>query len=1253
MPDIIDIVHRIAYDVVDDGLKDVQNQLKKQLDTLEILGKRQIQLAQIYDKTSASDVAKREKAVQLMNKNKQAIEGVGNSLEKVVLKNKTFNNTLVQEQGIVGALSTKLDILRQRRDRATDQKSLNGYNRQIKETQAQLSTAQGAPKKGLLSGLTGGLGGVAKFLPAIAAGFSVVTLGKQIFDVTKKFEKYNAILKNTYQDSTQAAEAFEKIRSFAAATPYSVDELTQSFIKLKNRGFDPTTEELTKLGDLAASQGKSFDQLTEALLDGQSGEFERLKEFGIKAKTVGDNVTLSFKGVEKQIKKTDQEGLRNAILSFGTLQGVVGGMSAVSKTLEGKISNLGDSFDNLLATIGNSGGKSIFGGIIEGAASLLDTFQELIEANPADSLREQQREVNGLIIGIASLNEGEQARSFLISELSQKYPELIKYIDLEKLSNEQLLQVLDGINAGFERRIELAGQAYQQDKLNKQLIKQAEKYSDVIGSADAQEELKAAGLLDAFRAGDTKEKLRIAKEAQAKNIKNNFYGLGGNGSLFEYNDIASNLIPALERQLNLVPVLQEKQKVITKELAAIENRNLADFNKILDKIKAVNGVDVKTNTLTKRLNEFISSNVITEEEAGTFSELAGKYFKEISVKSTGGKTGAKTGAKGKQKSAAELALEKLSEQENAESEKEKQRFENQKQIQLQYLKDKAITLQEYNSFLSIESEKSNRTLLEIEEKYGKLKIKYQKTNDQEKTKTRLEQIESAYFEIDNRLKDIAEKEIQTAIDRQKQLNDELLSIQEEGLKRELSFIAEKYSKRRSELDKQEDAEKINLKIAEQSKNEIAIAVIKGNLAEIIRLRAALGKQEEDAVAAAKIKSYLSASDRFKQAQLDAVEQRYKSEVEAGNKIFLQKQAENEAEFSRLKATKVLDEQIESAHGKKKAKLIEQQGKEEAKLTRLKELAKLYIERDFANDKIARLEREAKTATGETLKGIEAQISATKAGFANLNDQIREGQKGLNGEDLKESRKATKEEYFQLGEAAAQAASTIISSFEQAADREIAIREKRTERAQKIADRGNAEALQIEERRLEQAQAIKEKYARQQVAINLVQQASALALAIAQAASLPFPTNLPAIGATITALAAGFASVKQLSADNVDKFADGVVEYRGKGTTRSDSNLVKISDRESVITAAGTLANKPILQAINKGAKFKLANPYVVNRTDGKADNLSKEFSEMKTELAGIKDAVKEKQPTTLIWDRRGIVSIVEEVLRVDAKKWKV
>ena len=129
-----------------------------------------------------------------------------------------------------------------------------------------------------------------------------------------------------------------------------------------NRGVLPTQDEMTKLGDLASSQGKGFDQLTEAMLDAQTGEFERLKEFGIKASKSGDIVKLSFKGVTKEVKN-NSDAITEALLQYGQMDGVAGSMEAVSKTLGGKISNLGDQWNTFLVQVGGESGE-IFTGVL-------------------------------------------------------------------------------------------------------------------------------------------------------------------------------------------------------------------------------------------------------------------------------------------------------------------------------------------------------------------------------------------------------------------------------------------------------------------------------------------------------------------------------------------------------------------------------------------------------------------------------------------------------------------------------------------------------------------------------------------------------------------------------------------------------------------------------------------------------------------------------------------------------------------------
>lgn len=202
-----------------------------------------------------------------------------------------------------------------------------------------------------------GIGNVAKSVGGIVAGAftigAMVQFGKAVVDTTAKFQKFEAVLSNTLGSNSAAQLAMQSIVDFASKTPFQVDELTGAFVKLANQGFKPTIKEMTSLGDLASSTGKSFDQLVEAILDAQTGEFERLKEFGIRAKDMGDKVQFTFKGVKTEVDKT-AEAMRGYILSLGTAEGVSGAMDKISKTLGGQLSNLSDNWTMLMKNIGDS-----------------------------------------------------------------------------------------------------------------------------------------------------------------------------------------------------------------------------------------------------------------------------------------------------------------------------------------------------------------------------------------------------------------------------------------------------------------------------------------------------------------------------------------------------------------------------------------------------------------------------------------------------------------------------------------------------------------------------------------------------------------------------------------------------------------------------------------------------------------------------------------------------------------------------------
>lgn len=325
----------------------------------------------------------------------------------------------------------------------------SGLNKTLPNATKQLNTFQKAGTSAA-SAVTGAFA---------AIGFA--SIGREIVSITSEFQKFEAVLTNTLGSNSEAQKALKQIRDFAAKTPFSVEELTASFVKLANQGFQPTADEMRKLGDLAASTGKGFDQLAEAIIDAQTGEFERLKEFGIRASKSGDQVKFTFKGVETQTKFTSA-AIQEYLLGLGDLEGVSGSMAAISNTLGGSISNLGDSFDNLLLTVGN---------LTSGA---LKDFVDILQ----NSLKVLADDIAG--------NTGVTTRLEKVNEL---YVESAKSIDQINTNLEKLKALKKTEEQAYTTATEKLGD------MNQQLTLSVEEYSKL-----ATEQVTAKDFTDAYAA---------------------------------------------------------------------------------------------------------------------------------------------------------------------------------------------------------------------------------------------------------------------------------------------------------------------------------------------------------------------------------------------------------------------------------------------------------------------------------------------------------------------------------------------------------------------------------------------------------------------------------------------------------------------------------------------------------------------------------------------------------------------------------
>lgn len=185
---------------------------------------------------------------------------------------------------------------------------------------------------------------------ALAAAYKIAT---SAIRVTAEFEKLSASLETVTGSSEAATDAMAMIREMASETPFSVQQLTESFIKLKALGLDPSREALISYGNTASAMGKDLNQMIEAVADAATGEFERLKEFGIKAKSEGDRVSFTFQGITKTVGKNAAE-IEGYLRDIGEFQ-FAGAMEKQMDTLDGAFSNFNDSMDNLLLSIGEAG----------------------------------------------------------------------------------------------------------------------------------------------------------------------------------------------------------------------------------------------------------------------------------------------------------------------------------------------------------------------------------------------------------------------------------------------------------------------------------------------------------------------------------------------------------------------------------------------------------------------------------------------------------------------------------------------------------------------------------------------------------------------------------------------------------------------------------------------------------------------------------------------------------------------------------
>lgn len=249
---------------------------------------------------------------------------------------------------------------------------------QVGELFARLSLESSQFDRGMDKGqgMLSKMGGLfAKVGVAAAAGFTAA--GGMAIKGASDLEGYRNTLNVVMKDTKLAAETMVWANKYANETPWNTAGVVDATVKLTSYGLK-AQEVLPQISDMASVMNKDLNQAVEAVADAQTGEVERLKEFGITKQMIIDQGNKIMKGkeiVNKQGQIVDQENFNKALFSLMD-EKFKGGTALAATSFSGLMSTLKGTMSTTLTTMAGiaTDGSIVIGGLFDTVKGYLAGF---------------------------------------------------------------------------------------------------------------------------------------------------------------------------------------------------------------------------------------------------------------------------------------------------------------------------------------------------------------------------------------------------------------------------------------------------------------------------------------------------------------------------------------------------------------------------------------------------------------------------------------------------------------------------------------------------------------------------------------------------------------------------------------------------------------------------------------------------------------------------------------------------------------
>ncbi|MCP4256819.1 MAG: hypothetical protein GY774_04730 [Planctomycetes bacterium] len=230
-------------------------------------------------------------------------------------------------------------------------------------------------------------GGFGKLKGAMAAAFSIGAL-IGLKNTIATMEKLEFSLGIVFQSMGKGSAVFRDIQTLALETPFSIEQLTESVIKLRASGIEPTTAQLSLFADTASVSADSIGTLqaiTDLFARTTSGglgleDLNRLMDRGIPVFSIFEEKLGLARLEVSEIGKTAEGAamLLNA-LTEGLEERFGGAATEAAGLLANEVSNLGVAFDLFLKKVGDTGALSLMTVVISNASVAVNWLTDNVD----------------------------------------------------------------------------------------------------------------------------------------------------------------------------------------------------------------------------------------------------------------------------------------------------------------------------------------------------------------------------------------------------------------------------------------------------------------------------------------------------------------------------------------------------------------------------------------------------------------------------------------------------------------------------------------------------------------------------------------------------------------------------------------------------------------------------------------------------------------------------------------------------------